>query len=247
MLDVRTENGIDEVIFNRPDKRNALTTEMLEELAGAAARSTARCILLRGEGARFCAGFDLTACREQPHALGDLLEDLSKAVRALRRAGPPVVIAAHGAAIAGGCALLAGGDFVVTDRDAKIGYPVVTLGISPAVSGPSLVRVTNDRRARERMLNPSLVSGEDALRVGLVSHCEATPEEAIGKARELAAMLASKPPVALQRTRAWIDEIAGEFDDRPYDAALNASMNLVGGDEERERLARIWNREGKNS
>src|SRR5690606_29099547 len=100
----------------------------------------ARTLLLCGEGRVFCAGFDLDACRGEggDDALRRLLRGLSAAIAGLRAQERPVVVAAHGAAIAGGCALLGSADVVVADAGAKLGYPVARLGISPAVSAPFL-------------------------------------------------------------------------------------------------------------
>src|SRR5690606_31084299 len=102
--------------------------EAVERVSGDA---NVRALLLRGEGPVFCAGFDLDACRHDPLAMRALLTGLSATILALRTCPCPVVIAAQGAAIAGGCALLGGADFVVTDAQARFGYPVTLLGISP--------------------------------------------------------------------------------------------------------------------
>src|SRR5690606_9036453 len=83
----------------------------------------ARALLLCGEGPVFCAGFDLDTCRGEggDEALRRLLRGLSGAIAGLRAQERPVVVAAHGAAIAGGCALLGGADVVVADAGAKLG------------------------------------------------------------------------------------------------------------------------------
>ncbi len=196
-------------------------------------------IVLEGNGAAFCAGFDLTLCRENSDALDRLLTGLSGAIRVLRRCEVPVVLAAHGAAIAGGCALLGGADVVVTHHEAKIGYPVVRLGISPAVSAPFLRQSVGDGKTRERMLDTSLVSGWEAYRMGLAHECI----EDVGKVRDravaIAEQLASKPRWGMAATKKWMGEIDGSFG---ADSArgLDVSLSLVGSAEERERLAALW-------
>lgn len=199
-----------------------------------------RAIVLRGEGASFCAGFDMQLCTADPDALAELLRGLSRAIRTLRRIPKPVVIAAHGSAIAGGCALLGGADLVVTNKDAKLGYPVVKLGISPAVSAPFLRLAVGTGAARERLLDPDLISGEEARRIGLADRCVDIVEDVIPRAQIEAAKLADKPPSAFAATKRWLNEIDGSDKDEDADRALEASLALVGRPEERERLAALW-------
>lgn len=236
--------GLGEIVIDRPEKRNALTPEMLEAItAGIAtleADAAARAIVLRGEGTTFCAGFDLTLCREDSAALGAMLRGLSDAVRALRRCARPVVVGARGAAIAGGCALLAAADFVVTHAAAKFGYPVVALGISPAVNAPYLLNAIGERAARAKLLDPRIFDGEEARRLGLASVLVDLPEDVTPRAQVEAMRLASKPPAAFAATKAWLNELEGSLDDARLARALEASMALVGSDEERERLSALW-------
>jgi enoyl-CoA hydratase/carnithine racemase len=225
--------------LDRAAKKNALTPAMLRDLLGSIDRAnSARAIVLAGAGDVFCAGFDLTLCKDDPQILSTLLDLLSQCCRALRTAPCPVVIAAHGAAIAGGCALLGGADVVVTDAGAKLGYPVVRLGISPAVSGPFVASSMGHGRARERMLDPELVSGTEALRLGLAHECVATAAEVLPRALEIAQILAQKPAHALAITRGWLNQIDPLLSQR--ERALAASVALVGTEEERTRLAEMW-------
>ena len=246
---IRTErrNQVAHLILDRPDKRNALTDRMLtslieyaNELAG---DDSVNCILLRGEGSVFCAGFDLIACQHDDQLLSRLLTGLSRAIRVIRRAPQPVVVAAHGAAIAGGCALLGAGDIVITDQRAKLGYPVVSLGISPAVSAPSLAHLTGLGQARRLLLKPSIISGEQATTLGLAHICADIPEDVTPKAQKLADQLASKPPHALRTTKRWLNEVDASIQDDSFDNALNASLALVNSEEERRLLPQVWSRD----
>lgn len=236
-------HGVVDLIIDRPEKRNALTPTMLAALENEARQidndPTVRAVVLRGEGRVFCAGFDLSLCAEDSAPLAEMLRGLSAVVRTLRRLSKPVVAAAHGAALAGGCALLGGADFVVTDQRAKIGYPVVTLGISPAVSAPTLRLAAGERAARERLLDPGLISGTEARRIGLADLCVDLPEDVIPRAQHHASMLAEKPPHAVAATKRWLNEIEGSLGDDGFDTALAASLGIVGNDEERTRLAAL--------
>ncbi len=229
------------VVLDRPEKKNALTPEMLDRLIAVIGEARdAHAIVLEGNGAAFCAGFDLTLCRENSDALGVLLTGLSSAIRALRRCDIPVVIAAHGAALAGGCALLGGADYVVTHSEAKIGYPVVRLGVSPAVSAAFLRQSIGDGRTRERMLDSTLVSGWDALRLGLAHECLEDAGKVRDRAVAVAEQLAAKPKWGMAATKRWMNEVDGSSADDWADRALAASLSLVGSPEERERLSALW-------
>ncbi len=250
------DDGLRVVSFNRPDKRNAMTPEMLAALERSIAPDSAECsaLVLAGKGQVFCGGFDLRMCLDEPGTLRHLLIALSDRIRRLKEQEFPVVIAAHGAAIAGGCALLGGADYVVTNDDAKLGYPVVKLGVSPAVSAPFLRKLVGDGRARRQLLDTDLISGRDAARIGLAS--ESVPDAAgvLPRAIEVARTMAAKPGSAFRVTKRWLDEI----DDDPSmsgvlfgpsgmaeqaEAALNASLSIEGQAEERERLARMFRKE----
>lgn len=235
---------IGRITLDRPEKRNALTPDMLaaltESIVALDENDEARCILLAGAGPVFCAGFDLSLCKKNSDALNDLLISLSEAIRALRCARTPVVIAAHGAAIAGGCALLAAGDFIFTDAEARIGYPVVSLGISPAVNAPTLESVLTPADARRRLLDPAIISGRDAQRIGLAHECLDAPDQVLPAAQALAANLAAKPPHALAATRNWLNELDPSAQNHTLEAALQTSLSLVGSPEERERLEALW-------
>lgn len=246
------------VTLDRPEKRNALTPAMLEELVGALSMSrdgrdarhieeekhACRAILLRGEGRVFCAGFDLDLCQDDGPEQGVMrafLEGLSRAIRAMRGAPCPVVVAAHGAAIAGGCALLGGADVVVADRGAKLGYPVVRLGISPAVSAPFLIEGVGTGPARRRLLDPEPFDGAEGARLGLVHELVDDREGVGGRALEIAKELSVKPAKAMKATKRWVFEAAegGKMEGRAA-RALEASVSLITGDEARERLRRVW-------
>ncbi len=234
------------VIIDRPDKRNALTVAMMANLGDAARRACdnpiVRAVVLRGEGSVFCAGFDLDDCRDDPLVMRSLLMGLSHAISAFRKCPCPVVIAAHGAAIAGGCALLGGGDFVVTDASAKFGYPVTRLGVSPAVSSPFLRQMVGDGPARARLLDSELIDGDHACAIGLAHECVEDAAAVVPRAMEVARAFAAKPAGALRETKRWLNHLDGSCDGETVHGALHTSLGLVGGDEERTLLNKMWER-----
>lgn len=243
-------DGLWVIALDRPDKRNAMTPDMFTELQHAVDDAAAECssLVLAGNGPVFCGGFDLKLCVEQPRTLRSLLNSLAAQMTRLREFDFPVVIAAHGAAIAGGCALLGAADAVITNHDARIGYPVVKLGVSPAVSAPFLRRMVGDGRCRERQLDIDLVNGAEAARIGLASESLPASDDVLPRALAVARSLASKPAPAFAATKQWLREIADhDAQHRGYadasdeaDRALRASLSVEGRDEERDRLAAMF-------
>ena len=245
MIQVEPHAHVAVIRLDRSEKRNALTPKMLASLRGAVDRaSSARAIVLSGVGDVFCAGFDLSLCRDDDEALAELLRGLLSVIRSLRAAPCPVVVSAHGAAIAGGCAMLGGADVVITTSDARLGYPVLRLGISPALSYPTLAAMTGHGPARTRMLDPQLISGDEAVRIGLAHECVESSTTCEARAIALAQCLADKPPHSLAYTKRWLDQLAGLHDVEAYEAAISASLACVGSPEQHARLAALWSKEG---
>ena len=244
MINISAENHIATIRLSSPDKRNALTPEMLASLISAIQQidaTDARVILLTGDGPVFCSGFDLSLCEESLDGsiMRALLTGFSDVIQAHRHQPRPVVISAHGAAIAGGCALLGAADFSFTNEDAKLGYPVVRLGISPAVSAPFLRLLVGDGRARERLLDAKLISGKQAAAIGMVTASHSRPPEEIHAiALACAQELADKPPHAISATRRWMNELDA-LGDSPWHA-LKVSLSLTGKEEERRLLPLAW-------
>lgn len=240
------------ITLDRADRRNALTPKMLTDLEaalGCVEDRHAGCVVLGGEGRVFCAGFDLGLCAQDPGGgtLDALLTGLSRVVRAMRGLGVPVVVAAHGAAIAGGCALLGGADVVVTDSGAKLGYPVAKLGISPAVSAPFLGADLPAGVARALMLDPGLIGAERAKAIGLVHEVVADREMVGQRAIDLAERLVWgtgwRSLRGLEATKRWLMEL-GQMGDAGTgvgpEAGLGVSRSLVGSSESRERIGLAW-------
>ena len=241
MIRVEDVGAVRTIRLDRSEKRNALTPRMLDEFVAAIKTSThARVIVIEPVGPVFCAGFDLSECRDDAGALPSLLTGLAWATATMRASPAIVIAAAPGAAIAGGCAILCGCDLVISTPDSKFGYPVVKLGISPAVSAPLLSLAVGDGAARARMLSTDLIDGRAAHHHGLVHELCDTPEACVARAHEMAATLIDKPPTGLSATKSWLNEVDGSLAGNKIRLALETSLSLVGGDEQNERLAEVW-------
>lgn len=241
-------SGIGEAVvtltLNRPAQRNALSVEMMDQMIGAldavAAREDAAVLLVRGEGPAFCAGFDLGAAVDRPEVMSRYIEQLAEITRRLRRLPQVVVAAVHGPALAGGCAIVAACDFVFAGPEARFGYPVHRLGISPAVNIPVLRQAIGDGPARELLMSGRIIDAAEAKRLGLVSHVVASTDAMQREAAQWCAALCDKGRVALRATKQWIGEIDGSLDDAPFDAAMAASRDGAAQPEAVERLRAFW-------
>ena len=150
-----------------------------------------------------------------------------------------MVAGVQGAAIAGGCALLGGADVVIADRSAKFGYPVTLLGISPAVTAPFLRERVGDGASRALLLNPELVTGDQALAIGLVDLLVDGPGEVAPAAMRMARELASKPPGAMRATGAWVARVSGNAQ---AEAGLAGSLDAIGPDTVERMRKGVWSR-----
>lgn len=240
------DGGLAELALRDAPRRNALGTAMFDALHAAlraahdAPAERMRALVLRGDGPVFCGGFDLSECVQRPATLRTLVEQLSAAVRALRALPMPVVAQVQGAALAGGCALLAGCDFVVVAPDAQLGYPVHRIGVSPAVSLPALLPMAGAGRAREAAMGGTLYAGIEAVRVGLATHVAPSEGDLAGTVQALGERLASKGPSALRATKAWLNELDGTMDPSRFAHAAAASAAAAEGDEFATLLAAFW-------
>lgn len=244
MIAETRDGAVHIICLNDPARRNALSRDMLDALEAALMRlredDSLRALLLRGNGPVFCAGFDLQAAVDQPPLMAEFIQRLSRMIRALRRLPIPVVAAAHGAAIAGGCALLSACDFVVMAADCKAGYPVHRIGVSPAVTLPTLMQAVVPGAGRALVMSGDLIDRNEAKRIGLASHLAPDAAGAFGEAKVLAHVLASRPPFAMRVTKEWLNELDGSSNESPFNAVADASAALANAAESVALMQRKW-------
>jgi methylglutaconyl-CoA hydratase len=193
--------------LNRPDKRNAISGQMIEELVaalGEADAGPARAVIITGAGKAFCAGIDLDGLRSiakqspQQH-----LEDSRRMANMFYRIysfPKPLISAVNGPAIAGGCGIATLADFTLAVPQAKFGYTEVKIGFIPALVSVFLRRQVGEKTARDLLLSGRIIDAAEAHRLGLVT--EIVPPEKLGdRARELAASLLASSPTSILRTK----------------------------------------------
>jgi methylglutaconyl-CoA hydratase len=211
--------GIATITLNRPDKRNAISFELIEELLRAldeVANSDAIVLILTGAGKAFSSGMDLENLKSLiGRSPEQNLQDSETMVRLFRTLYefPKVTIAAvNGAAIAGGTGLALLCDFTLAVPEAKFGYTEVRIGFVPAIVSTFLLRQVGEKQARDLLLTGRIIGAEEAARMGLVSEIVAL-DKLMTRARELAALLMENSPASLRATKQLLtDHARGELD-----------------------------------
>ncbi|MDG1898982.1 MAG: enoyl-CoA hydratase/isomerase family protein [Phycisphaerales bacterium] len=243
-VQLAVDRGIARLELDRPDKRNALSIGLINALNDAIGSierdAEIRSVILGGRGRSFCAGMDLQGVLDDAPAMSEMLMGLSIAMRRLRRLPVPVIARIQGAAVGGGCGLCVVADFAITHPEAKLGYPEVGLGVCPAVVAPWLVRRIGAGPAREMLLAGGTMSGEEALRRGLVTSL-CPQDELDGTVMELAEHLGRGGRNAIAVTKHWLNELDGSLDDGPLDRAAKLSAEVIATEEARQRLQSIFN------
>ncbi len=210
------EDRITTLWLNRPERLNAISIQMIEEIHDALDRLphelTQRVLILAGRGRSFCAGTDLKAdIDSRPEPVGRvqsrvrLQERLSQIVVRLRELPQPVIAAVHGAAAGGGMAFAAASDIRIADRTARFNAAFIRIGLSGGDVGVSwtLPRLIGMSRAAELLYTGRFFDASEALDIGFVSRV--TDEGAhIDAARELAAQILANSPLGVRMTKSLL-------------------------------------------
>jgi enoyl-CoA hydratase len=198
-----TGDGLARVILNRPEKRNALTREMLTRLAeifeGIAARRDLRAVILCAKGEAFCAGTDIAELAamntEEASSAAERGQDVCERIE---RCNVPVIAAINGVAAGGGFELALACHLRLASTTARFSLPETSLGVIPGYGGTQrLARVTGSGRALEMMLTGAELTADEALRERLVNAAVA-PEQLLSEAEALAREIMSLAPLAIR-------------------------------------------------
>jgi len=193
------EHGVALLRLERPEARNALSPEMMEEIASTLERldpdPEVRCVVIAGSDKVFAAGADIRAMSERSfeEALRHPAASFWRRLAAIRT---PLIAAVSGYALGGGCELALACDMIVASDTAQFGQPEITLGIIPGGGGTQrLARVVGKQRAMEYVMTGRRFDAATAAELGLVNRVVKKGrwlEEAI----ELARTIAERPPIA---------------------------------------------------
>ncbi len=215
--------SIKTITLNRPERRNAMTPEMQDELIAAMEDAAASCrvLVLAGAGEAFCSGLDLSALQAmQNKSAAEYRVDaerIARLFRTLYELPIPAIAAVHGAAIAGGTGLAMICDFTLATPAAKFGFTEARIGFVPALVSAYLALQIGDKRSRDLLLTARLFDAAEALRLGLVNQIVPL-EELAQRVQSLADLLIANSPQSLCATKrlmaaqnkAWLDAAIAE-------------------------------------
>ena len=249
-VSVTVTDGVADVRLTRPDKINALDTAMFSAIVDAGeslkADSSVRAVVLSGEGRGFCAGLDFSSFQAMAGGGGDPAERPQRqitdtegrithlgqqAAHVWQELAVPVIAAVHGVALGGGAQIALGADLRIVAPDARISILEIRWGLVPDMTGTAMLPLLVGLDvAKELALTGRMVSGEEAVRIGLATRVSDTPlDDALALAREIA----GKSPHAVRGVKRLLNAspgrpVADQFaDERRTIGALIGSRNQV--------------------
>jgi methylglutaconyl-CoA hydratase len=199
MLKVEREGALLRVSLNRPEVRNALNDDLIESITQvfSTVSSEIRVIVLTGEGSAFCAGGDLEWMRRageytDAENVADALK-ISHMFAAIRDCKAVTIASIHGAAMGGGCGIIAACDIAISTEDAKFGFSEVKLGLIPATISPFVIDRIGRGHAKALFVTGEVFHSNHALAIGLVHEVAHSGERELAVNRKVRSILAASP------------------------------------------------------
>jgi methylglutaconyl-CoA hydratase len=236
------------ITLNRPERRNALTVELMKELISAiesiGADEKQRVLILRGAGKCFCAGLDLqeTALIQDAHAGAEVV---AKTLITLSQTRLITIAAVHGAAVAGGAGIMSACDFVIAAAHTKFGYPEAKRGLVAGLVLTFLRRQLHERHIRELLLTSELIGSQRALEIGLINRI-VPPNELEKEVRKIVDEILQNAPGALSNTKRLIEELWCNSVKHDVELALTHHMQARESAEAKEGIAAFLEKRSPN-
>jgi methylglutaconyl-CoA hydratase len=231
------------ITLNRPQRRNALTSTMIQELTlalRAAEDSRASMLVLRAAGDHFCSGLDLSELRAmssrsmEEHQLDSM--NIAELFRTLYSLSLPSIAEVRGFALAGGMGLATLCDLTLASEDARFGYPEVKIGFVPAIVSSFLLLQIGEKQARDLLLTGRIIDATEAHTLGLVT--KILPAAELDSAvTELTTSLLANSPCSMRATKRLLHRQEIERLSRNLRAAVTINAELRGTDDFREGIA----------
>lgn len=237
--------------LNRPEKKNALNSELVsalkERLSQAEQDSSVKAIVLKANGDVFCSGADLESLQKlQNNTHQENLDDskhLMELFRQIYTLKKVVIAQIQGHALAGGCGLATVCDFSFVVPQAKLGYTEVRIGFVPAIVMVFLLRKIGEQRARQLLLGGELITGNDAVSMGLVNFV-AESDKIEGEVRAFAQRLVTgNSSKSLELTKKMIAEVQSMSLDEGLNYAAEMNANARATEDCKRGIAAFLNKE----
>jgi methylglutaconyl-CoA hydratase len=231
-VELTYDGSIATIRLNRPEKRNAISYDLIDDLLGAlreVAKAPAQILILTGAGKAFCSGMDLDNLKvligRSPEQSLEDSKTMASLFRTLYDFPKPTIAAVNGPAIAGGTGLATLCDFTLAAPEAKFGYTEVRIGFVPAIVSTFLLRQVGEKIARDLLLTGRLFDAEEAKRIGLIN--EVVPAETLlHRARELASQLMENSPASLRYTKRLLSDAARAEMDKQIGTAVRENAAI---------------------
>ena len=236
--------AIKTITLNRPERRNAISGEMIEDLLSSLAHAetdeSVRVVILTGTGRAFCSGMDLevlqTVANQTPaENLGDSRQ-MARLFQRVYSFSKPLITAVNGAAIAGGCGLATFSDITLAVPEAKFGYSEVRIGFIPALVSVILRRQVGEKRARELALTGRTFDAAEAFRLGLVTEI-VSAEKLMERAREIGSDFVRSSPSSLLHTKQLLLHYDEGDVQREIELAIKANADIRSTEDFKEGVA----------
>ena len=243
-LQMATKGHLATITLNRPEKRNAISMQMIAELQSALdtleKNHTTRVVILTGTGKSFCAGVDLeylqTIARQSPSENQEDSKRIAKLFRKIWSFSRPIVAAVNGHALAGGCGIATLCDYTLAVSEAKFGYTEVKIGFLPAIVSVFLLRQVGEKRCRDLLLTGRVLDAAEAREIGLIN--EIVPAENLMKrATEIAETILANSPSSVSRAKQMLTAAAASSIDHDLERAVLESARIRCTPDFREGLA----------
>ena len=249
LVKISIENSVADVRFNRPEKYNALSFDMIDAMANAINRLAkepgVRVVVISGEGKSFCAGMDVenfAALQSGENKFSNITDRYQNRPSNIyqhigygwKELPVPVIAAIHGVALGGGFQIAMGADIRFSAPDAKFSLMEMKWGLIPDMSITQTIRdIVSIDVAKELIFTGKVIKGEEAARLNLVTHvCEKPYEEAMALAREIA----SKNPDAVRAAKKLINEVWHGDSGRGLMMESELMMTLMGSPNQMEAV-----------
>jgi methylglutaconyl-CoA hydratase len=214
MLKVSIQNSIMTIKLNRPEKRNALNPEIVNQLIDAIQKAgnddKVKVVILTGEGSSFCAGADLSYLNKiKDYSIRENEKDsklIGNLFLKIYNFPKPIIAAVNGPAIAGGCGLASVCDIIIADEvNAKFGYSEVKIGFLPAIVSVFLINRIGEAKARRLLITGEILNAQIALEIGLID--QAVPD-CLDTANKIAEKLLENSDESISMTKALLKNIS---------------------------------------
>ncbi|MBE9582787.1 MAG: enoyl-CoA hydratase [Proteobacteria bacterium] len=235
------EEAIGTITLNRPDKRNALSLELLQELSALlttiSQNNDIRVLIIKGEGKVFSAGHDISQLvgREMIYYKA-IFDTCVEVMEKIQRLPQPVIAQVHGVATAAGCQLVAACDLAVAEEDTLFGTPGVKIGLFCTTPGVPLVRAIGRKRALEMLLTGRMISAREAEQYGLINKV-VPADQLAAETKTLAEKIAQASPLTVSIGKEAFYTQVNLADLQAYDYAKRVIVTNLFAEDAREGLS----------